>query len=48
MKKSQNNKRDFIQLIASMSHNELNDYVKKHSPGVKPVVMCRIIDNKQA
>lgn len=28
-----------------MSQTELNDYIKRHGPGVKPVVMCYIVDN---
>ena len=44
MAKTYNKKRDFIQLISSMSDKELNDYIKCHGSKPKPVIMCDIID----
>jgi hypothetical protein len=47
MAKKHKKKEDFIQKISMMGHNELNDYIKRHGPGVKPVVMCRIVDKEK-
>lgn len=44
--KSTEKKRDFITILASMTDTEINDYIKRHGKGPKPVVMCRIIDKK--
>jgi len=44
--KTHNNKKDFIQLLSSMSDTEINDYIKKNGKGPKPVVMCRIISKE--
>lgn len=50
MSKTHDKKRDFIQLLSMMSDTELNDYIKRHGKGPKPVVMCIIIEkeNKNA
>lgn len=45
--KTHNKKRDFIQLISSMTNTELNDYIKTHGSEPKPVVMCRIVDKSK-
>ena len=47
MAKTTEKKQDFIALISMMSNNELNDYIKRHGHGPKPVVMCRTIDKKE-
>lgn len=47
MSKTHDKKKDFIQIISSMDNNELNNYIKRHGPDPKPVVMFRIIDKKQ-
>lgn len=46
MTKTYNKKRDFIRLISSMTNNELNDYIKQYGSEPKPVVMCRIVNDK--
>ena len=48
-KKSTKNKRDFIALLASMSDNEINDYIKAHGKGPKKVRMIIHVnpDNKK-
>lgn len=46
MAKTYDKKHDFIQIISSMSQNDLNDYIKRHGSEPKPVVMVRIIDKK--
>lgn len=38
--KSKEKKKDFIERISSMTDKELNDYIKRHGTGPKPVVMC--------
>jgi hypothetical protein len=43
MPKTTNKRQDFISLISMMSNNELNEYIKRHGHGPKPVVMCRIV-----
>ena len=47
MDKTHNNKRDFIQLLMTMSDTEINDYIKKHGKGPKPVVMCTIVERDE-
>lgn len=44
MAKTHENKRDFIQLLCMMSDTEINDYIKRHGKGPKPVVMCTIVE----
>ena len=44
MAKTHEKKRDFIQLLTMMSDPEINDYIKRHGKGPKPVVMCTIIE----
>ena len=44
--KTHNNRRDFINILMSMSDVELNEYIKTHGKPPKPVMMCRLIDNK--
>ena len=41
--KTHEKKRDFIQLLMSMTDTEINDYIKRHGKGPKPVVMCTIV-----
>ena len=43
-KKTYENKKDFIQLLTMMSDTEINDYIKRHGKGPKPVEMCRIVE----
>lgn len=43
MSKTHNKKRDFIKILSSMSDTEINNYIKTHGKGPKPVVMCTII-----
>jgi hypothetical protein len=43
--KTHDKKRDFIQILSSMNDTEINDYIKQHGKGPKPVVMCVIINN---
>jgi hypothetical protein len=47
MAKTYDKKNDFIEFIASMSHNELNDYIKRHGSDPKPVVMVREVDKSK-
>lgn len=42
MKKTDEKKRDFIKLIASMSDTEINDYIIQHGKPPKLVVMARV------
>ena len=44
MAKTHDNKKDFIQLLCSMSDTEINEYIKRHGKGPKPVVMCTIVE----
>ncbi len=44
MAKTHDNKKDFIQLLCMMSDTEINDYIKRHGKGPKPVVMCTIVE----
>ena len=44
-KKTYDKKKDFIQILSMMSDNEINEYIKRHGRGPKPVEMCRIVDN---
>ena len=43
MGKTYDKKQDFIQLLASMSHNDINDYIKPHGKTPKKVLACRIV-----
>lgn len=47
MAKTHENKRDFIQLLCMMSDTEINDYIKRHGKGPKPVVMCTIVERSE-
>ena len=47
MAKTHENKRDFIQLLMMMSDTEINDYIKRHGKGPKPVEMCRIVERSK-
>lgn len=42
-KKSTNNKKDFIHIIANMSNAELNQYIKRYGSEPKPVLLCKDI-----
>ena len=48
MAKTHEKKRDFIRLLCMMSDTELNDYIKRHGKGPKPVVMCRIVERGES
>ena len=43
MSKTYDKKQDFIQLLASMSHNDINEYIKRHGKKPKPVLVCRVV-----
>ena len=47
LKKSTDNKQDFIQFISSMSNTEINDYIKAHGKPPKKVVMFDIVDKSK-
>lgn len=46
--KSTNKKRDFIEIISSMTDTELNDYIKSNGKPPKPVRLYHIINKKGA
>ena len=46
MGKTYDKKEDFIKLLASMSHNDINDYIKRHGKAPKPVLAIRVVDKK--
>lgn len=43
MSKTYDKKQDFIQLLAFMSHNDINEYIKRHGKKPKPVLVCRVV-----
>ena len=43
MSKTYDKKQDFIQLLASMSHNDINEYIKRHGKKPRPVLVCRVV-----
>ena len=43
MAKTTEKKKDFIDKLASMSHNEINDFIKRNGKPRKTVIMCRLI-----
>lgn len=45
--KTHDKKRDFIQILSMMTDTEINDYIKTHGKGPKPVVMCRIVEENE-
>ena len=47
VQKSISKKRDFIDFLCSMSHNEINDFIKANGKGPKPVRMYHLVDNKE-
>lgn len=47
MKKTHDKKRDFIQLLCEMTDTEINDYIKMHGKGPKPVEMCVIVERNK-
>lgn len=38
--KSHEHREDFIKLLSSMSHNDINDYIKRNGKKPKPVLMA--------
>ena len=46
MAKTYNNKSDFIKVLASMNHNEINDYIKRYRKKPKLVQMFTLVDKK--
>lgn len=46
MGKTYDKKEDFIKLLASMSHNDINEYIKRHGKAPKPVLAIRVVDKK--
>jgi len=47
VQKSTTKKRDFINFLCSMTHNEINDFIKTNGKGPKPVRMYHLVDNKE-
>ena len=43
--KTHKKKRDFIQILSMMTDTQINDYIKTHGKGPKPVVMCTIVED---
>lgn len=39
-------KKDFIDKLMSMTHQEINDFIKANGKGPKPCRMCHIVTNK--
>lgn len=46
-KKTTDNKKDFIHIIANMSNAELNQYIKRHGSQPKPVLLCKDIEKNE-
>ncbi len=46
--KSTDKKRDFIALLASMSDNEINEYIKIHGKPPKKVLLYRLIHKEES
>ena len=46
IKKSTENKQDFIDVLASMSPTDINDYIKRFGKPPKPVRLYRLLSNK--
>lgn len=44
MAKTHENRRDFIKILSSMSHNDINDYIKQHGKRPKDVLLCTVRD----
>lgn len=40
-------KQDFINLLASMNHNEINEYIKSHGKPPKKIRLYHLIDNEK-
>lgn len=47
MAKTYNGKQDFIKLLASMSHNDINEYIKRHGKNPKPVLAIRVVKREE-
>ena len=43
MGKTYDKKQDFIELLASMSDNDINEYIKRHGKKPKKVLTCRVV-----
>jgi len=40
-------RKDFLDILTSMTDTELNDYIKAKGKPPKKVVMCRIVDKEK-
>lgn len=40
-------KQDFINLLTSMSHNEVNEYIKSHGKPPKKIRLYHLIDSEK-
>ena len=38
-------RRDFIDVLTSMSQNEINEYIKTHGKPPKPILLYRLIES---
>ena len=47
MSKTYDKKQDFIQLLASMSHNDINEYIKRHGKKPKKVLACSLAKKEE-
>lgn len=45
MGKTYDKKEDFIKLLASMSHNDINEYIKRHGKAPKQVLAIRVVNS---
>ena len=45
--KEKTHKRDFIAIISSMTHEEINDYIREHGKPPKPVRLYHLIDKEK-
>ena len=46
-KKTNNNKKDFLDKLSTMTPKDLNDYIKRNGKPPKPVEMCTIINKSK-
>ena len=44
---STDKKKDFIELLASMSNDEINEFIKTHGKPPKKVLIYRLIDRNK-
>lgn len=46
-KKTYDNKEDFIELLASMTQNEINEYIKSHGVEPKLIAPARVLTDEE-